>query len=52
LKYTDVKYDSQGRPSIKYIGTNATVTVNPETGKIITVHGTHTKTVLKLGGKK
>lgn len=52
LKVTDVKYDSQGRPSIKYIGTNATVVVNPTTGKIITVHGTHTKDVKKLGGNK
>ena len=31
LKVTDVKYDSQGRPSIKYIGKNATVVVNPTT---------------------
>ena len=52
LKVTDVKYDSQGRPSIKYIGTNATVVVNPTTGKIITVHGTHTKNVKKLRGNK
>ncbi len=52
LKVTDVKYDSQGRPSIKYIGKNATVVVNPTTGKIITVYGTHTKYVKKLGGNK
>jgi len=48
LKVTEVKYDAQGRPSIEYIGKNVTVVVNPETGKIITVHGTHTKLFLKL----
>jgi hypothetical protein len=47
-----MKYDAQGRPSVKYIGNKATVVINPETGNIITVHGTHTKFVQKLGGKK
>ena len=35
LKITKIKYDSQGFPSIKYIGHKATVVINPETGKII-----------------
>jgi hypothetical protein len=45
LKVTEVKYDTQGRPSVKYIGNDATVIVNPETGNIITVHPTGTQRV-------
>lgn len=52
LKITDMKYDTQGLPSIKYIGNNATVIVNPETGNIITVYPTSTKLSLKLGGTR
>lgn len=52
LNITDVKYDSQGRPSKKYIGEKATVAVNPENGNIVTVHGTHTKLLNKLKGEK
>jgi len=52
LKVTEVKYDSQGRPSVEYIGNKVTVVVNPETGNIITVHGTHSKLALKLGGTR
>jgi hypothetical protein len=37
LKITSVKYDTQGFPSVQYIGNNATVVVNPETGHIITL---------------
>jgi len=51
LKVTDVKYDVKG-PSIKYIGNKVTVVVNPETGNIITVYGTHSKLALKLGGTR
>ncbi|MFV0291024.1 MAG: DUF4258 domain-containing protein [Mangrovibacterium sp.] len=40
LKTTEAKYDSQGYPSVKYIGASSTVVVNPETGKIITVYPT------------
>ena len=49
-KITDVKYDSQGRPSVKYIGNKVTVVVNPETGNIITIYPTSTQrinTILK-----
>jgi RHS repeat-associated protein len=52
LKVTEVKYDAQRRPGIKYIGKGATVAVNPITGKIITVHGTHTKLLHKLENGK
>ena len=48
LKKTEVKHDSQGRPSEKYIGEKATVAVNPDTGKIVTVHPTSTKSVNRL----
>jgi hypothetical protein len=51
LKVTDVQYRDNG-PSVKYIGNKATVVVNPETGKIITVHPTSTKLSLKLGGTR
>lgn len=43
LKKTDVKYDSQGRPSEKFIGEKATVAVNPETKKVVTVYPTGSK---------
>ncbi len=43
LKCTDTKYDELGRPSFNAIGAWATVSVNPETGAIVTVHKTHTK---------
>lgn len=43
LKITKIKYDSQGLPSIRYIGHKATVVLNPETGKIITVYPTSTQ---------
>jgi hypothetical protein len=52
LKITEVKYDAQGLPSVKYIGNNVTVVVNPETGNIIMVHGTSSKLALKLGGSR
>lgn len=48
LKVSEVKYDSQGRPSVKYIGKGATVIINPETGKIITVYPTSTQRLNSL----
>ena len=44
LFVADVKYDSKGRPSVKYIGKDATVTVNPETGTITSTWKTGTRT--------
>lgn len=52
LKITEIKYDSQGRPSKNYIGATATVSVNPDNGNIVTVYGTHTKLANKLKGEK
>ena len=51
LKISDIKYDAQGRPSIKYIGKEATIIINPEKGKIITVYPTSTQrlnSILKI----
>lgn len=52
LDITKIKVDDRGRRSLKYIGENATVAVNPDTGRAITVHGTHTKLVNKLKQRK
>ena len=48
LKTTPVKYDSFGRPSYKVIGKTVSVSINPETGRLITVHPTHKKLFEKL----
>lgn len=47
LKTSEVQY-RDGQPSVKIIGAKATVIINPETSKIITVYRTHTKVVIKL----
>ncbi len=43
LHVGEVKYDDQGRPSRKYIGKDATIAVNPETGKVVSVWPTSTR---------
>jgi RHS repeat-associated protein len=48
LKVKPTKYDSFGRPSQTYIGKNATVVVNPTTGKVITMWRTGSKTLKAL----
>ena len=50
LHVTEVKVDKYGRPSQKYIGKEATVVVNPETGKIVTTYPTKTKYRKKYEG--
>ena len=50
LKIGEVKYDRDGRPSIKVVGERATFAINPETGNIVTVHATHSKLAKKLKG--
>ena len=52
LQMTEIRYDNQGLPSVKYIGENSTVVVNPDTGLIITVYPTSTITVNKLKSVK
>ena len=44
IKKGDIKYDEKGRPSQRYTGTNATVEVNPENNKVITVWPTSSRT--------
>ncbi len=48
LKITETKIDALGRPSQKLIGGKATIAVNPEIGKITTVHPTSSKLAEKL----
>ena len=47
----DVRYDKQGRPSQRFVGTNATVNVNPETGIITTTWKTGTRERTKYSKK-
>ena len=44
LDIKQTKYDEQGRPSFVVVGEKATVSINPETGKISTTYRTHIKT--------
>jgi RHS repeat-associated protein len=48
LKITETKTDALGRASQRFIGKDATTAVNPETGKIVSVNPTSTKTAEKL----
>ncbi len=43
LNIGDVVIDEYGRPSQRFIGANATVNINPDTGKVITVWKTGTR---------
>jgi len=52
LKKIDVKVDSQCRPNQKLIGEKATVSVNPITGKAVTVHPTSSKLAKRLKSKQ
>lgn len=52
LKSDKIKIDEQGRKSIKFIGEKATVSINPDTGTIITVWKTSSNRVKKLKGDK
>jgi RHS repeat-associated protein len=48
LKITETKTDELGRASQRFIGKDATTAVNPETGKIVSVNPTSTRTAEKL----
>lgn len=48
LKIAETKVNALGRQSQKIVGAKATVVANPETGKIVTVYPTSTKTAEKL----
>ena len=52
LDIKPVKYDDQGRPSFVIVGEKATVSINPDTGKLTTTYPTHTKTAQKLKKQK
>lgn len=43
-----VKYDKAGRPPFSVTGLKATLTVNPDTGVIVTCYPTHSRTREKL----
>ena len=44
LTVTETQYDKLGRPSFQIIGQKATLTINPQTGKVLTAYPTHTET--------
>jgi tetratricopeptide (TPR) repeat protein len=48
LKIEDVKIDSLGRPSQRFIGQKAEVVINPETNQVVSVNPTSTKKYEKL----
>ena len=48
LKVGDIKIDSEGRSSQRFIGKNAEVVINPTTGRIISVNPTSTKKARRL----
>ena len=50
LHVTAIKTDESGQRSYKMIGPNATVCINPDTGKIVTAWQTGTKTRGRYGG--
>lgn len=52
IKIDDIKYDSQGRPSKKYIGDYSTIAINPDNGRIITVYPTTKKRRSKIRREK
>lgn len=52
LQIKPTQYDDQGRPSFVVVGRKATISINPETGKLTTTYHTHAKTASKLLQKK
>lgn len=52
LKITEIKYDTQKRPSFNIIGERSTVCINPENGNVITTYKTHKKLIEELRGGK
>lgn len=52
IKIDDIKYDSQGRSSKKYIGDYSTIAINPDDGRIITVYPTTKKRRSKIRREK
>jgi len=50
LKISSAKVDERGLSSVKYVGAAATVSVNPDTGHIVTTYPTSRKIAAKLKG--
>jgi hypothetical protein len=48
LKTTKVVYDALGRPSYRIIGRNATIAVNPKTGRVVSYNPTSSSLVRRL----
>ena len=51
LHVSSVRYSPRGEPSQLYIGNSATIAVNPDTGKAVTVYTTGSRVRKKYGGK-
>jgi len=49
LDYGKIKVDAKGKRSLKFIGANAQVCINPDTGALVTVTPTSTKLKKKYG---
>lgn len=45
LTVTETQFDKLGRPSFQIIGQKATLTINPQTGKVLTAYPTHKETI-------
>lgn len=52
LEIGKIKVDAKGRRSKRYVGEQATVAVNPDTGVVASLNPTHSKTAKKLKAKK
>lgn len=52
LEIGKIRVDEKGRSSKRYVGEQATVAVNPDTGVVASLNPTHSKTVKKLKAKK
>lgn len=50
LEVGKIKIDSAGRSSFTVIGAKSTISINPETGVVTTVHKTHSKLIEKIEG--
>lgn len=51
LKIGKIRIDNEGKPSETYTGEKVTVTVNPETGGLVTTYKTSSKRAKKLKGE-
>jgi hypothetical protein len=52
LYVREVKTDNKGQKSQRFIGAEATVNINPDTGNVVTVWRTGARERKRYGGKK